>query len=312
MPQDNDYEQAFTIVQRLGVQEVGLTLDWRDIEVHPKIYRNPYLKIANDYYPPKKAAVDLTIRPVSTNVKSVPDDLAQLPFSDARLISRFEALMDFVLSQTSQLTLSSIVIGSECDLYLKRDGTQWKQYTVFCKAIAKYLRTRKPGVKIAFEATYPGLVGSCKEELKALNQFSDLVGVSYYPIGPDFTVKDPAIVRENFQTITTIYPNQQLYFYQLGYPSSTILNSSEEKQAQFVKEVFAAWDLYAGQIGKINFISLTDSSDQEVASQSQYYGLNHPRFNEFIRTLGLRRYPRSGEDKPALLTLQQEARARGW
>ncbi|HVN78503.1 MAG TPA: hypothetical protein VMW38_05850 [Terriglobia bacterium] len=313
MSEDNDYERSFTMAQRVGMQQLSLPLDWRDIEVHPGIYRNPYLKIANNYYPPKKVAVDLAIRPVSTNRKSVPDDLTLLAFSDAQMISRFQKLMDFVFSQTSQLTLSSIVIGAECDLYFKKDETLWKQYTVFCKSIAKYLRTRKAGVPIAFEATYPGLVGTCKEELKTLNQFSDVVGVSYYPVGANFVVKDPSTVKDDFQAITSIYPNRKLYFYQFGYPSSQILNSSEEKQAKFIEAAFAAWDAYATQIGMINFTPMTDCSEKETASQAHYFGLTqNSGFSEFLQTLGLRRYPKSGEDKPAFLALQREAKARGW
>jgi hypothetical protein len=295
------------------MQQLTLPLDWRDIEVQPGIYKNPYLKIANDYYPPKKVAVDLAIRPVSTNRKSVPDDLTLVAFSDAQMISRFQKLMDFVFSQTDKLTLSSIVIGADCDLYFKRDATRWKQYTVFCKSIATYLRTRKPGVPIAFEATYPGLVGACKEELKILNQFSDVVGVSYYPLGENFSAKGPVTVKDDFQKIASVYPTRKIYFYQFGYPSSQILGSSEEKQARFIGDAFAAWDAYATQIGMINFTPMTDCSESETVWQAQYFGLTqNSAFSEFLRTLGLRRYRKSGEDKPAFLALQREAKARGW
>jgi len=311
--EDNNYNESFAIAQKAGMQQLTLPLDWRAIEVHPGIYQNPYLTIANNYYPPKKVAVDLAIRPVSTNRKSVPDDLALVSFSDAQMISRFQKLMDFVLSQTDKLTISSIVIGAECDLYFKKDETLWKQYTIFCKSIAGYLRTRKPGVPIAFEATYSGLVGMSKEELKTLNQFSDVVGVSYYPVGANFSASNPVAVKDDFQTITSIYPTRKIYFYQFGYPSSQVLGSSEEKQATFIADAFAAWDTYATQIGMINFTPMTDCSASEAASQAQYFGLTQSSgFFEFLQTLGLRRYPNSGQDKPAFLALQREAKARGW
>jgi hypothetical protein len=266
------------------------------------------------------------------------------------MISRFQQLLDYVFSQTNKLTFSSIVIGSECDLYFgaivppkalrlslfhnvgalnfglntfafsgdpanfsyEDGGTMWDQYRVFCKSVAQYIRDCKPGVKVAFEATYRGLVGSSSAELKSLNQFSDVVGVSYYPIRSDFSVYDPSAVKGDFETIASLYPNRNLSFYQLGYPSSETLNSSEAKQKEFVEAVFQAWDANAAQIGMIDFTFLTDCSEKEIADQSKYYGMTQARFSEFLRTLGLRRYPNNGSDKPAFLALQREAKARGW
>jgi len=58
---------------------------------------------------------------------------------------------------------------------------------------------------------------------------------------------------------------------------------------------------------------MTDCSASEAASQAQYFGLTQSSgFFEFLQTLGLRRYPNSGQDKPAFLALQREAKARGW
>jgi len=342
MPEDQNYETAFGKATDVGIQQVGLALDWRDIEVQPGVYSNPYLSTANEFYPKKNVALNLTLRPINNTHKSVPDDLKLVAFDNAQMILRFQKLLDYVFSQTDKLTFSSIVIGSEFDVYLRKpaapqamrvlspsalttladtpqlpdissSGTPWSQYGVFFNSISQYIKTRKPGVKVALEATYPGLVGASKEELKTLNQLSDLVGVSYYPLESDFSVKDPAVVAADFRTLASIYPNKTIYFYQLGYPSSTVLNSSEDKQAQFIEAVFNAWDTYATQIGMIDFTYLTDCSEQEIANEAKYYGLTQNNaFSEFLRTLGLRRYPNSGEDKPAYLALKQNSKARGW
>jgi hypothetical protein len=317
-----------------------LSFDWRDIEVQPNIYKNPYLKIADEYYPSKNVTLDLTLRPIHANRKSVPDDLAMIAWDSPQMIARFKALLDYVFSQTTHIGFSSIIIGSEINIYFPSipapkdfrvasasagivtnpsanspagDATSsWDQYKVFCKTIALYIKASKPNVKVGFEATYSGLIGPSRDELKALNEHGDVVGVSYYPINADYSVSDPGVALEAFQNLAAIYPGRKIAFYQLGYPSSSLLGSSEEKQAAFIEAVFRAWDLHIDQIDVIDFTFLTDCSEKEVADQARYFGASSERFGEFIRTLGLRRYPGTGTDKPSFLALQREAKARGW
>jgi hypothetical protein len=103
-----------------------------------------------------------------------------------------------------------------------------------------------------------------------------------------------------------------IYFLEAGYPSGTGLGSSEERQAAFIKQVMAAWDAHAEQVGLVSFTWLTDMSPKDVEHLKEYYRLVDPRFLEYLATLGLRTNRGSGEDKQAFRTLVEEARARGW
>ncbi|MBN2241521.1 MAG: hypothetical protein JW793_02430 [Acidobacteria bacterium] len=339
--EDGDYDAAFNLAKSVGMQKIGLSFDWRDIEVRPSVYDNPNLKIANGYYPSRDVKLNLTLRPIHANRKSVPDDLAQADFDDPRMISRFKELLDYVFSQTGAIDYSTIVIGSEFDNYLRQHShpmsptelrllnapedkrqpedlpqdegsTMWEEYIIFCRSTAQYIKSRKPDVKVAFEATYGGLVGPNRDILKELNQYSDVVGVSYYPLGTDFEVKSPLTVIKDFEALSALYPDREISFFQLGYPSSTILNSSEAKQGEFIRIVFKTWDTHAERIRMINFSFLYDWPKDSISDQSEYFGLTSERFGEFLLTLGLRRRRNSGEDKPAFVALRQEAAARGW
>ncbi len=123
-------------------------------------------------------------------------------------------------------------------------------------------------------------------------------------------VRDPSNVGADFDAVTALYRGKQLFFYQLGYPSSPVLGSSEEKQAQFIREVFKAWDAHASQIQMIDFTWLHDVPPESVKEFVEFYGLSDRNFQEFLATLGLRTY--DGKDKKAFIVLQEEARARGW
>jgi hypothetical protein len=134
--------------------------------------------------------------------------------------------------------------------------------------------------------------------------------VSYYPLEKNGDAKAPSVVRADFDRIVALYPSQPIYFYQFGYPSSDYIQSSEARQAEFIREAFQAWDAHADHILLLDFTWLHDKSPAEVKGYEQYYGFSNRPFAEFLGSLGLRTY--DGEDKEAFLTLLAEANARGW
>jgi hypothetical protein len=226
------------------------------------------------------------------------------------VIARFKKLLDFVFSKTENIELGSLNIGSEFDILFGEDEEQWRQFQVFYKEIAAYVRAKQPDLKIAVEATFNGMTGSTQTQMQTLNQSSSIIGVSYYPIEENGDVKAPSIVRADFDLIVSLYPDQPIYFYQFGYPSSSIIKSSEALQAQFIQEAFQAWDAHSEQILMLDFTWLHDISPETVKEYEKYYGFSNRPFAEFLGTLGLRTH--DGKDKLAFQTLIKEAKARGW
>ena len=121
---------------------------------------------------------------------------------------------------------------------------------------------------------------------------------------------DYVLVHDDIGAVAQLYDGKPVYFLEIGYPSSRYLGSSEKRQAEFVKEVFKAWDQHKAQVRAMNFIWLHDISTAEINTYKQYYGVNARGFGEYLGTLGLRTH--NGEDKQAFKTLQQEAAVRGW
>lgn len=309
--ENKDFAAAFSKAQEIGIQDVGLTFDWNTLEPEPQKYDAKWLSIANIFYPSKKVGVSITIRPISTNRKVVPSDLMDTAFDDPRMIWRFKSLIDFVFSQIPDVKINSLVIGSEMDAFLGDDPALWRQYTEFYRVIGSYVRKKHPGLKIAAEAMFDGLTGKSKMQLRALNKYSDIIGVSYYPLNADFTVKDPGVVAVDFASVSSLYPSGEIWFYQLGYPSAELLKSSEAKQSQFISEVFKAWDKNK-RIKMVDFTWMHDLPQESLDFNAKYYSLSDPAFLEFLRTIGLRTYPGTGADKQALRTLRKEANLRGW
>ncbi len=309
---DADYDGAFTTATSAGMQVTSLPLNWGDLETAPGIYDNTLLAIADAYYPPKGVAISLSLRTINTNQKEVPADLANTNFDDPVMISRFKQFLDFVFTQIPNLTLNSLSIGNEIDAYLGTDTTKWTQYRTFYDAVSTYARTKRTNLKVGTKSTFAGISNIARTELAALNNSSDVVMVTYYPLNTDFTVKDLVVIANDFQTLVNLYPGKPVYLMELGYPSGTLCNSSDSKQSEFISKVFETWDTYRDEIPMISFTWLNDLSPQAVQDLTTYYGINDPIFSEYLATLGLRTHAGPGSDKPAFTTFKEQANKRGW
>jgi hypothetical protein len=102
----------------------------------------------------------------------------------------------------------------------------------------------------------------------------------------------------------------QVILQEVGYPSSTLLASSELTQAQFVTDVFRAWTPRIARIPFLNFFLLHDLPAPTCKELASYYGLPHDQnFQAFLCSVGLRHA--DGRPKPAWSALVKGARAAG-
>lgn len=306
-----DYDSCFALGANLGMGSVGIFQNWTAIETAPLTYNLTIMDIANYYYPFYNMPVDLTITPIHTNNLEVPSDLTTTAFDNPVFIARFKALLDSIKSHIPDVTLSSLVIGSEHDVYLGTDALLWTQYTNFYNAVSAYAKTLWPGLQVATELTFNGITTQ-NALAQALNTNSDYIGVSYYPLNNDFTVKPVSTIPTDFATLVDLYPSKPLCFYQYGYPSSATCNSSETLQAQFITQTFTTWDTYATHVKLIDFTWLHDLDTALVNYYGTYYGLTDTIFLEYLHSLGLRNWNGNGADKAAFTALQCQAKQRGY
>jgi len=309
---DEDFDQAFRVARAAGLQFASLSIAWDDLEPRSGEYTaDPnWLAIANSYYAAEHVPLALTVSPIDTNRVRLPEDLRGRDFNDPEVIARFERLLDYVFTQVPEVDLTVLAIGNEVDATLGADVEAWEQYTEFVNAAAAHARTARPGLRVGVKLTMSGLAGETLGAARALNEQTDIILVTYYPLRSDFGVRQPSVVPGDFATIASSFPSRPIGFLEVGCPSSERLGSSEALQAEFVRYVFEAWDAHAGQIELLNFTWLTDAPEASVDEWSDYYGLRDDRFAAYLSSLGLRQS--DGTAKVALDVLAAEARARGW
>lgn len=307
-----DFGTAFALAQDVGLDFVTLTVFWDDVESEPGVFDpDPnWLAVANEFYGERDVALALVVAPVDTNVLRVPPDLRSAPLDDPGLIDRYLAALDYSLDQLTDVELVSVSIGNEVDAYLSADPNRWSAYSTLYERAADHVRTRAPDASVGVKATYSGLTGAHRAELQRLNEASDAILVTYYPLRENFQVEPPNVFGPDMKALLELYPGQPLHLLEVGYPSSPILSSSEERQAKFIRQVFREWDRHPQRTPVLNFIWMHDITQAELDGYANYYGSDDERFLAFLGSLGLR--SADGQDKLGFEALRQEAAGRGW
>lgn len=309
----NDYNSAIVKAQEAGMQDIGLHFSWNVLETEPNQYQIDIFDIINFYYPSVGVNLHLTIAPIHHAMNLLPADLKDLPFDHPEVIARYKKLLDVLFARIPDVNLKTLVVGSEIDAHMGIDPIKWAQYENFYQQVSDYARSIRSELKIATEFTFmQGFYGAARPFLISINAHSDVIGISYYPKDIEGMVLDPEVVPYHVKAMVEAFPVKDLYFYQLGFPSSSLLQSSEPIQAEFIRKTFQAWDLYADQVKLVDFTFLHNLSDQEIDVITDEFDIDSVLFTEFLNSLGLLKYDSSLPDKEAYSAVQEEGHIRGW
>jgi hypothetical protein len=314
--ESNSYDTEFSRVQDLGTDVIPLTLPWNTLET-PSGFDFSVADIISVYYPPKNIKVSINLTPIYAISRAVPEDLQSLPWDDTLVISRFRAMLDSLHQILPATVINNFIVGVEVDVYLNNHPDEWNHYKTFYDSSRAHIKKLwGSGMPVGVETTWGSASLTAKDNIIGLNQYSDMMVLSYYPNQNDFTVKPPLTVHTDVETIIGIYPSIPVFIVECGYQTSALCNSSEELQRQFIVEMFKLWDDHANKISFMGFLWLTDLSDAVVNQDVVDYGAtNLPSLNAFkgyLQTTGLRTYPGTGTDKPGFTQLKSELTSRGW
>ena len=313
MAEDADYLAALETARNAGMQEIGMLLEWNAVERAPGDYDTRFLEIADSFFHSLGLSLNLTLAPIHNVRNTLPADLQALPLDHPDVIARYQQLLDAVFATLPNIELTSLVVGSEIDAFLLGSPERWQQFENFFRQVADFARARRPGLPVTTEFHFfTGLLGPDRARLLSLMAHADVIGVTYYPLDADDSVLDPAFVDLHFGMLRDTFPGKPINFYQIGFPSSTTLGSSETLQEAFISRVFHAWDTYADAIKLVDLTWLHDRSPAEVDATGAQFGQDGANFAAFIGSLGLRGHAGDGVDKLAMPRLRAEAAARGW
>jgi hypothetical protein len=316
--EDGDYVAALARAKDAGIQSTNVTILWRDLEatgdggVEAGItYFNPLLHIANLVFPPNEIKASLAIVAVDTVGPVVPPDLTGRPIDDPAVIDRFNLAQDYVFGEIADLSLTMYVIGNEIDAPFAGDPAKYAAYKTFFDAAAAHARSKRAALKVGPVLRLSGALAD-HDALRPLVASADFLGITYFPLDSNYSVRPPSTVHADLAQVAQLFPDKPVLVREAGYPSSSVVGGSPDAQANFVQELYRAWDENAARVPLLTFFTMHEYSPNQVDDFAAYYGVSDPKFKEYFGTLGLRTFAGHGTDKPGWGAFQAGARARGW
>ncbi|HTN94046.1 MAG TPA: hypothetical protein VMJ33_05665, partial [Gallionella sp.] len=226
---------------------------------------------------------------IAIDKRSMPADIASLPFDNPTVIARYRALIDKVLPYLNS-SVKYVSLGNEVDTYFSTHASELPTYKTLIENARNYLHSVKPNIKVGVTTTFDGATVTQKAAVASLNANMDVIILTYYPTGTNFAVRSPSTVTTDMAAMVSLAMGKPLVMQEWGYPSSSILSplplNSEQMQADFITNTFASWKLYGSS--RIPFISFFKRRDWDAVQCAALTGQTPGNpFYEFMCSLGV-------------------------
>jgi len=287
-----------------GVAFVYSSPKWNELEPKPGKYDFEDLDFDIAKCDQYNLPLVVNLRIVDTNQRSMPDDLKGLSFADRKLRDRLLALIG-ALGPRLRTRSNWILIGNEINPYFNSHPNEVADYAALFRAAASRLKQLAPQTQVSTTLTFDGLA-SANSTLKPILDHADFLSLTYYPLTPDFNLRDVEDVDGDFSRMLAAAGGRKILLQEVGCPSSPLNRSSEQKQAALFAKVFDNLETHSAHFIAANFFLMSDLADSLVATFAQYYGLpNVDRFKAFLKTLGM--FDDQGTPKASWETFRQRA-----
>ncbi len=277
---------------------------WKELEPAPGKFNlqehliNPLTMLVPRYAQLK--GVVMVLQMIDTNWRPMPADLSTKPFDDPAVLQRFDALIDAIAAEPCSKRITHILLGNEVDGYLGQHPEESAAFTTFYKRGVDRIHQRLPGVKVGTIFTASGATRGLPRLFDELNGYSDFVDFTYYPLeglergnwSAAWQMRSIERSAADLVHLVTRAGNKPFSFTEIGYSASSLNGSSEEKQADFVREMFRVLDPYQrkGQIAFLLYHAQYDYPPGVCIPYAKQQGVPSDGVCAFMENLGLRSY----------------------
>lgn len=299
--------EALELMNKAGVNLIHIAPRWDEIESSPgsinfEGVRFAPVSIINDRYPSLLREFVVVIKMIDTNVRTMPIDIAQKPFDDPEVLSRFEKIIDTLAENPISRKIDVLLIGNEIDSYLVSHPQEIDAAKIFYQAAGDRIHQKMPHIQVGTIFTRQG----ASRDLNTFNSFnthSDVIVYTYYPfggLGGNVVMRPVSDIKSDLETLATLAGDKPFGFTEIGYSSSEISQSSESEQKDFVNEIFKVLSPYAktGQLEFMHYMMTFDPPPELTKNYAKAQGVDNASFNSMMNDLGLIDYD-TGRKKPA-------------
>jgi beta-glucosidase/6-phospho-beta-glucosidase/beta-galactosidase len=239
----------------------------------------------------------------TTKLDEMPSDIQFKSFSDPEFVERFVQFTRTLMDRYSD-TIKYLVIGNEIDIYLIEHPETASDFRQLVKAVAEAHE-----VVVGTEYAIHSIVQNNSQSIAKEALAGDIVFFTLYPTEDIFSFGgSPQDVEKYFDAMIDVAGKKKIAVVETSWSSSHLLESSEETQAAYVKEIFRILKKNTSKIEFLMWLNLHDSTEEECRKAVEFFlvGVDDEvlkneeymaRFSDFMCFMGLRRT--DGTPKPA-------------
>lgn len=301
-PSSQEYRQSLQDAFEAGSSFFEIPQQWRS---YGSVENQTILRILTRILKSQDIPVVLMLNPLDTTESRIPLDLRKKRYDDPEFLRRYLRFVDAALIGLKGVKILSIGVGNEADILLGDDRDAWRQYANFFKAARAHIKRACPEVGVGVKFTFDGIMNKGALVRPIIDE-SDHLMMSFYPVDQR-SVRPVDGMEKNIETLLAAYPDKTVHLNEIGYPYSSRLGSSHERQSAFVERAFEIFDRHP-RIELMNFVWLNDmppTAGRQLRAAMGDTGTVH-----FLTTLGLRDH--QGRSSAAFEAFRSEARARGF
>jgi hypothetical protein len=298
-------QARFRQARQAGVNLVYISPKWNEIETGRENYKLDDVGYRIGEAVHENIPAILHVRVIDTNQRAMPPDLMDKPFDAEETGSRLDRLLDAVLPRL-QGRVKYFLVGNEIDPYFKQHPGEVQAFAKLVARASAHIRNTVPGAQFSVSTTMDGIEDG--QLLRPILDQTSFFTLTYYPMSPDFVVRDPSTVNRDFARIFDAAGSKRIFLQEVGYPTSATNGSSEDKQAEVFSRVLDRVAANPSRFIGVNFTFMSDFSDALVKSFTAYYRMpGADRFAAFLKTLGM--FDDQGRPKKAWGMFERKVRA---
>jgi len=184
-------------------------------------------------------------------------------------------------------------IGGEVEIYLNAHRDEIPAYKELLAYTYKEIKKARPETQVGFVSTYHySTANNATDIIQTLAPEVDLIGYTVHPYEQEYSYKNVSRGLEALEDVKNVVPGKPYAIVETGWSSSSLLESSEEKQVEFLYDFFQFYESSDAEF--IIWFSFHELSDCSEAAERHLDGMDMDpeyveRFEEFMCSSGLKR-----------------------
>lgn len=269
-----------------GVSFFAANGKWAELEPRDGQYNLTSVNQLISVVTPAKLPISYTLNVIYNIVRDVPPDLQKASWADPRMRARVLRLIE-QLAPLLRGRARWFMFGYEIDGYFEKHPDEVKDFIALQQLATARMKELAPDIQASTTLTYGGL-GELTDRFAALDNQMDFLTLTYCPLNPGFTVRDPSVLPSDFSRMKRFARDRKIVLQEIAYPSSAAAGSNEDKQAEFFRLAFQELERDPGPFAAVNIMTLADLSNEATDYFSGSHGLKeHGAFRGVLQTLGL-------------------------